>query len=129
MAELPPRACQPARKQAKQRAMAAIRGPPLSHSRERRSMPRFRTLWLAIAALLLAPFAVSPASAQTYPSQTVRIIVPFSAGSVTDIKARVVADEIGRQWGQQVIVEHPPVLAGTSALPQAKPGGYTLTLT
>jgi tripartite-type tricarboxylate transporter receptor subunit TctC len=86
-------------------------------------------LWLAIAALLVAPFAVSPVAAQAYPSQTVRIIVPFSAGSVTDIMARIVADEMGRQWGQQVIVENRPGLPGTVAVAQAKPDGYTLMLT
>jgi len=93
-------------------------------------MVRFRTSWLGFAALLAAAFALSgPVSAQTYPTQTVRIVVPFSAGSVTDIMARIIADEMGRQWAQQVIVENRPGLPGTVAVAQAKPDGYTLMLT
>ncbi len=58
-------------------------------------MIRFRTLWLGFAALLAAPLALSgPVSAQTYPTQLVRIVVPFSAGSVTDIMARIIADKL-----------------------------------
>ena len=91
---------------------------------------RFRTMWLGIAALLVAPLAiVQPASAQTYPAQTVKIIVPFSPGSVTDIMARIVADEMGRQWNQQVIVENRAGISGTVAVAGAKPDGYTLMLT
>jgi tripartite-type tricarboxylate transporter receptor subunit TctC len=95
-----------------------------------RFVARFRTMWLGIAAVLAAPFGLAqPVSAQAYPTQMVRIIVPFSAGSVTDIMARIVADEMTRQWGQQVIVENRPGLPGTVAVAQAKPDGYTLMLT
>jgi len=45
--------------------------------------------------------ALGPVSAQTFPTQTVRIVVPFSAGSVTDIMARIIADEMGRQWSSR----------------------------
>ena len=44
------------------------------------------------------------------------IVVPFGAGSVTDIMARIVADEASRRWGQQVIVENRPGIAGTSSV-------------
>src|SRR5262249_53090955 len=93
-------------------------------------MIRVRALRLAGAALVAGPRAVCAAvSADTYPTQTVRIVVPFSAGSVTDIMARIVADEMTRKWGQQVIVENRPGLPGTVAVAQAKPDGYTLMLT
>jgi tripartite-type tricarboxylate transporter receptor subunit TctC len=55
--------------------------------------------------------------------------VPFGAGSVTDITARVLADELSKKWGQQVIVENRPGLAGTAAVAKAAPDGNTLILT
>src|SRR3989440_12180054 len=83
---------------------------------------------LAVAALAI--FAV-PASGwgQGFPSQRVTIVVPFGAGSVTDIMARIVADETSRRWGQQVVVENRPGIAGTLAVAKASPDGYTLMLT
>jgi tripartite-type tricarboxylate transporter receptor subunit TctC len=87
-----------------------------------------RMLWLGIAALIAANFG-SPASAQNYPTQRVTIVVPFGAGSVTDIMARIIADEATRRWGQQVIVENRPGLAGTAGVAKAAPDGYTLMLT
>ena len=85
---------------------------------------------LGVAALLAAALvSVAPASAQSWPTQRVTIVVPFGAGSVTDILARLVADEMGRKWGQQVIVENRPGLAGTTAVGKAAPDGYTLMLT
>src|SRR3712207_3938927 len=69
------------------------------------------------------------ALAQTYPTQTVRIIVPFGAGSVTDGLARVIADKLTKTWHQQVIVENRPGVPGTTSAAQATPDGYTLMLT
>ena len=54
------------------------------------------------------------------------IVVPFGAGSVTDILARIFADEMGKKWDQQVIVENRPGIAGTAAVAKAAPDGYTL---
>jgi len=89
-----------------------------------------RLLWIAAAVVLAAMFGTSvPASAQNYPSQRVTIVVPFGAGSVTDIMARIIADEAGKRWGQQVIVENRPGLAGTAGVAKAAPDGYTLMLT
>ena len=73
--------------------------------------------------------ATAPASAQAWPTQRVTIVVPFGAGSVTDILARIFADEMGRRWDQQVIVENRPGLAGTAAVAKAAPDGYTLMVT
>jgi tripartite-type tricarboxylate transporter receptor subunit TctC len=85
--------------------------------------------WLAIATIAAAGLAASPASAQNYPNQRVTIVVPFGAGSVTDILARIFAEDMGRRWGQQVIVENRPGLAGTAAVAKAAPDGYTLMVT
>jgi tripartite-type tricarboxylate transporter receptor subunit TctC len=89
-------------------------------------LTRFRAWWLGLAAVLAAAV---PAAAQSYPSQLVKIVVPFSAGSVTDIMARILADEMSQRWGQKVIVENRPGISGTVAVAQAKPDGYTLMLT
>jgi tripartite-type tricarboxylate transporter receptor subunit TctC len=85
---------------------------------------------LGVAAALTAALAMTaPASAQSWPTQRVTIVVPFGAGSVTDILARIFADEMGRRWNQQVIVENRPGLAGTAAAAKATPDGHTLILT
>ncbi len=86
-------------------------------------------LVFGVAAILAAGFAAAPVSAQNYPNQRVTIVVPFGAGSVTDILARIFADEMGRRWNQQVIVENRPGLAGTAAAAKAPPDGHTLVLT
>ena len=88
----------------------------------------------AIRTLLMGLIAVVAASAAAvaqgdYPNQRVTIIVPFGAGSVTDIMARIVADDLGKRWNQNVIVENRPGLQGTVAVAKAAPDGYTLMLT
>ncbi|HEY0441118.1 MAG TPA: tripartite tricarboxylate transporter substrate-binding protein, partial [Xanthobacteraceae bacterium] len=77
----------------------------------------------------IAALAASPAAAQNYPTQRVTIVVPFGAGSVTDILARIFAEDMGRRWGQQIIVENRPGIAGTAAVAKATPDGYTLMVT
>jgi tripartite-type tricarboxylate transporter receptor subunit TctC len=69
------------------------------------------------------------AAVSSYPNQLVRIVVPFSAGSVTDGLARIIADKLGEMWKQQVIVENRPGLPGTTSVAKAQPDGYTLMLT
>lgn len=69
------------------------------------------------------------ASAQNYPTQTVKIVVPFSAGSITDGLARILADKLGTMWKQQVIVENRPGLPGTASVATAPKDGHTLMLT
>ena len=89
-------------------------------------MTMLRVISLASAALAVSVFG---ASAQTYPNQTVRIVVPFSAGSITDGLARILADKLGDMWKQQVIVENRPGLPGTTGVAKSAPDGYTLMLT
>jgi tripartite-type tricarboxylate transporter receptor subunit TctC len=69
------------------------------------------------------------ASAQSYPSEQVKIIVPFGAGSVTDTLARVLADKLGPMWKQTVLVENRPGLPGTTSVAKATADGYTLMVT
>jgi tripartite-type tricarboxylate transporter receptor subunit TctC len=83
----------------------------------------------AAAAAVVAVGLAVPASAQSWPTQRVTVVVPFGAGSVTDILARIFADEMGKRWGQQVIVENRPGLAGTVAVAKSAADGYTLMVT
>jgi tripartite-type tricarboxylate transporter receptor subunit TctC len=68
-------------------------------------------------------------SAQSYPNEQVKIVVPFGAGSVTDTLARLLADKLGASWKQNIIVENRPGLPGTTSVAKASPDGYTLMVT
>jgi tripartite-type tricarboxylate transporter receptor subunit TctC len=93
-------------------------------------MSNLRMFWLGVAAVVAATVgAPAPAPAENFPNQRVTVVVPFGAGSVTDIMARIIADELNKKWGQQVIVENRPGLAGTAGVAKAAPDGYTLMLT
>ena len=88
-----------------------------------------RMLGFLFGAAVACVVSTAPALAQSWPTQRVTVVVPFGAGSVTDILARIFAEEMGRRWGQQVIVENRPGLAGTAAVAKAAPDGYTLMVT
>jgi tripartite-type tricarboxylate transporter receptor subunit TctC len=94
-------------------------------------MKLLRSLSLGLATLSAAMLALcGAASAQgNYPAQLVKIVVPFSAGSITDTLARILADKLSDKWKQQVIVENRPGLPGTTSVAKAAPDGYTLMLT
>ena len=82
----------------------------------------------ALATLVVA-LASPLALAQSYPSKTIHIIVPFAAGSATDIAARLVGERMNAAWGQPVVVENKPGAGGTIGIAQtakADPDGYTL---
>jgi tripartite-type tricarboxylate transporter receptor subunit TctC len=89
-------------------------------------MKTSRSLGVA-AAILVATSAA--AFGQTYPNQRVTIVVPFTAGSITDGLARILAEKLADVWKQQVIVENRPGIPGTTAVAKATPDGYTLMLT
>jgi tripartite-type tricarboxylate transporter receptor subunit TctC len=92
-------------------------------------MPRLYSFGMALAALIVACTSARAQDAAKYPEQMVRLVVPFSAGSMTDLLARTVAEKLGERWKQQVIVENRPGLAGTSSVAKATPDDYTLMLT
>jgi len=84
---------------------------------------------LAAAALMLLSFAASVADAQAFPSKPVRFVVPFTAGSATDILARTVGQKLSELWGQPVIVDNRPGAGGTigeALVAKSAPDGYTL---
>ena len=84
----------------------------------------------ALATVALA-IAASVASAQSFPSKPVRIIVPFTPGSATDTMARPVADKLATAMGQPFIVENRPGAGGTIGIAQlakSPADGYTLAV-
>ena len=74
----------------------------------------------------------SPALAQAYPSRTIKMIVPYPAGGITDVLPRVMQERLTRKWGQPIVVENKPGAAGNIGAEQvfnADPDGYTLMVT
>jgi tripartite-type tricarboxylate transporter receptor subunit TctC len=92
-------------------------------------MTAIRTFLFGALSLLLSAAGASAQSAADYPNQTVKIINPFTAGSVSDILARVLADKLGVMWKQTVVVENKPGIAGTIGVANSPPDGYTLMST
>lgn len=91
----------------------------------------FRTLTLCAALALPVAIGGTPALAQKYPDKPVRIILPFGAGGVADVTARLVADKLGDKLGQRFVVENNPGAGGIAAaraVMQSPPDGYTLAL-
>jgi tripartite-type tricarboxylate transporter receptor subunit TctC len=91
-----------------------------------------RWIW-ALGLLSIGASAATDAfaQAQTYPNRPIRVIVPFSAGSGTDIIARTVTDQLSQQLGQPIVVENRVGAAGTIGIGQvakADPDGYTLLI-
>ena len=83
-------------------------------------------------AALLACFAAAAAQAQTYPSKSIRLIVPYAAGGTSDILARQLGPKLSDAWGQPVVVENKPGAngnLGADLVAKSAPDGYTLLLT
>jgi len=86
----------------------------------------FPLRWIGAFALAAAAGA---ACAQGYPARPVKILVPFAAGGVADITARVLSQKMSETMGQQVLVENRPSAGGivaSEAVAKADPDGYTL---
>ena len=85
-----------------------------------------RALGLALGLLLVAglPWAADP-----YPTRPIRWVVPWPAGGVADTQARIIADELGKALGQQVMIDNragASGVIGADAVARSKPDGYTL---
>src|ERR1044072_3883449 len=87
-----------------------------------------KTLLLSLGLAMLA----GPASAQdAYPSRTIRVLIPYAPGGLTDVVARYYADQLRKSLGQNVLVENKPGASGIIAIEEmarAKPDGYTLEI-
>ncbi|MCC7426913.1 MAG: tripartite tricarboxylate transporter substrate binding protein [Alphaproteobacteria bacterium] len=83
----------------------------------------------AVVGVALGGAALAPALAQdAYPSRPIRMIIPFSAGGPTDIVGRLLAERMGQQMGQRIVVENRTgagVVVGADAVAKAPKDGYT----
>src|SRR6187399_2549075 len=95
-----------------------------------KTLHRRQFLHLAAGAAAL-PAASRIATAQTYPSRPVRIVVGFPPGGPTDTAARLIGQSLSERLGQQFVIENRPGAGsniGTEAVVRAPPDGYTLLL-
>jgi tripartite-type tricarboxylate transporter receptor subunit TctC len=84
---------------------------------------------ILLALLLLSP--ALPAAAQNYPSKPIRIVVPFPAGGIADLYARIVGNRLTATWGQPVVVENRTGAGGNigaEAVAKSFPDGHTLVM-
>jgi tripartite-type tricarboxylate transporter receptor subunit TctC len=96
-----------------------------SHLLEETRMTLVRLAVLPVLAL----FWASTATGQGYPSRPVHIVVPFTAGSATDILARTYGQKLSEMWNQPVVVDNRPGAGGTigaAVVAKSAPDGYTL---
>ncbi len=93
---------------------------------------RRTTLAIPLAiTLAFGALASAPAFSQSFPSRPVNLVVPFPPGGGTDTGARILAEQLGKRWGQPVVVENKGGAAGqigADSVAKAKPDGYTLLL-
>jgi tripartite-type tricarboxylate transporter receptor subunit TctC len=96
----------------------------------------YRRLFNAAVFAVFAVFGVcagasASASAQAYPQQPIRLIVPFAAGGAVDQTARIISVALGEKLGQPIVIENKPGAGGSigaAETARAKPDGYTLML-
>src|ERR1700743_1507470 len=94
-------------------------------------IPRHFARHLALAAILLVAFHTTSRAedAGSYPSQNIRIIVPFPAGGTADTLPRIVAEKLRQKWNQAVIIENRSGAGGNigaDAVASSPADGYTL---
>ena len=88
-------------------------------------------LWLSALAMVIAVDVAGAQQTDAYPSRPVRLIVPFAAGGLNDVVARLVAPYLERALGQPFIIDNRPAasgIVGTDATAKATPDGYTLLM-
>ena len=79
----------------------------------------------------LASLSGQAAAQSNYPNKPIRMVVPFAPGGVTDTSGRLIAEQLSKRLGQQVIVDNKPGASGnigTQMVVSAEPDGYTLVL-
>ena len=88
-----------------------------------------RRAFLKLGGIALAALSSRPVWAQSFPTRSVSLIVPYPAGGATDVIARLIADKLRAKWGQAVVVENRAGAGTTVAAQQvarSEPDGYTL---
>jgi tripartite-type tricarboxylate transporter receptor subunit TctC len=85
--------------------------------------------WWRQIGIALCAFGVTLAHGQGFPNKPVKIVVPFTAGSATDILARTFGQKLGELWGQPVVIDNRPGAGGTigaAVVAKSPADGYTL---
>ena len=106
--------------------------PDVSERKPRRVL--YKRPWangarLAFVALLLV--AALPSIAQTFPAKPSRLVVPFPPGGPLDVVGRLIAQQLGERWGQNVVVENKPGAGGNIGadfVAKSAPDGYTVVM-
>src|SRR3982751_3522564 len=93
-----------------------------------------RSTWRCCTSALLATFLTvfGAAAAFEFPTKTVKIVIPFSAGGAPDVLMRIVAPHLSEKWKQPVVIENRPGVntnIGTVVVTKAEPDGHTLLFT
>ncbi|HME44937.1 MAG TPA: tripartite tricarboxylate transporter substrate binding protein [Syntrophorhabdales bacterium] len=92
-------------------------------------MKRLIVMAAAVTSIISLNLAAAPAYAQSYPNRAIQLIIPIPAGGGGDVNGRILADDLGKILGQQIIVTNKPGASdtlGTDALAKSKKDGYTL---
>lgn len=93
--------------------------------------PRIETVVCGLVALSLL-WSPGGAWGQAYPTKPIEIVVPFVPGGGTDLIARLVADYMGKKWGQPILVVNKPggggIIGARAALKDSRPDGYTVLI-
>jgi len=92
-------------------------------------MKMFR--WLTALATTVGVVLSAPVMAQSYPNKPIRLIVPFGAGSGSDILARILSEPLAQALGQPIVIENKPgnnTTLGTELVVSSPPDGYTIGL-
>src|SRR5512135_3857760 len=100
--------------------------------REEEVMRRCILIAVAVAWVFLLSLAATGVHAQSYPNHSIQLIVSIPAGGGGDINGRILADDLGKILGQQIVVTNKPGASdtlGTDALAKSKKDGYTLGYT
>ncbi|NDF45395.1 MAG: tripartite tricarboxylate transporter substrate binding protein [Betaproteobacteria bacterium] len=96
-----------------------------------KTLQAFKVLKTTTAIGLLCFGMATTASAQAWPNKQITFVVPFTAGSATDIMARVISEKLGPRLGQTVVVDNKVGAGGTigtAAVAKAAPDGYTFVI-
>src|SRR5437764_8012396 len=91
-----------------------------------------RTMLRVAAAVAVAAALSSAVHAESFPGKPIKFIVPFPAGGINDVLARIVADKLQVKWGQPIIIEQKTGAGGNigaDLAAQAEPDGHTLFVT